>query len=165
MWNMTRLAWLISQVAVAVFGLGALGVAEAQTQGPVHHTPHLVGGTARKEAEDCRWAPSGDEDSPDSRAVNRNTQPVTVIVPAITMLRMDRNGVVIAAATSTGCRPQDGDDVYVEQPDGSFTLTTTIDIDSFHWTGDFTTPGSYQPQRRQHQTAKVVARDRPSPST
>ncbi|MCE9623577.1 MAG: hypothetical protein K8R99_14665 [Actinomycetia bacterium] len=76
-----------------------------------------------------------------------NAQTSIVTVPATVFLRVDRAGRVTAAATNTGCAPRHGDDVYLFRPDGSITVTTTVDVEDVDWVGDFTTPGVFQPQR------------------
>lgn len=72
-------------------------------------------------------------------------QTASVGVPASVFLRVDKRGRVTAAATNTGCVPRRGDDVYLFQPSGSI-KAAGFDLNSCHWTGDFTIAGRFQPQ-------------------
>jgi hypothetical protein len=91
-------------------------------------------------------------ESPDCRRVDtlaaRSTEPaqISVSVPATTILRIDKHGRVIAAATNTGCVPSRSDDVFVFRPDGTLAPTNARVIDRCDWRGDFTVSGRYQPQ-------------------
>jgi len=79
--------------------------------------------------------------------VTGTTQTVRVVVPRTTILRIDVNGHVVAAATSTGCAPGLGDLVYEMSPDGSVVSSPATQLAHHHWTGDFRTPGVFVPQR------------------
>ncbi|MEQ1703204.1 MAG: hypothetical protein ABMA25_24120 [Ilumatobacteraceae bacterium] len=72
---------------------------------------------------------------------------VTVRVPRIAVLRVEQGGRVVEAMTNTGCAPQTGDEVYVRWPDGSMSECASIDVGAMAWSGDFSQPGVYQPQR------------------
>jgi hypothetical protein len=74
------------------------------------------------------------------------TQTIAVVVPRTTFLRVDAAGRVTEAATNTGCAPRTGDDVYLYHPDGTITLSPTIDVAARTWTGDFRHSGQFQPQ-------------------
>lgn len=73
-------------------------------------------------------------------------QDLTVDVRATDLLKVDRRGRVIAAATNTGCVPRRGDDVFLIRPDGSAVQTAEFDFNSCRWLGNFRTPGVFQPQ-------------------
>ena len=73
-------------------------------------------------------------------------QILTVGVHPTDLLKVDRRGRVIAAATNTGCVPRQGDDVFLFRPDGSGVLTTSFDFVSCRWMGNFSIRGLYQPQ-------------------
>ena len=81
-----------------------------------------------------------------SQGVGGSAQTITVDIPATVFLRIDKLGRVTEAATNTGCHPRHGDDVYLFAPDGSVTLTKSINLDSVTWFGDFSLPGEFQPQ-------------------
>lgn len=74
------------------------------------------------------------------------TQTLSVVVPAVTMLRTDHTGRVVAAATNTGCAPAPGDLVYEYAADGSVRPRPDIDVAARPWVGDFTEPAVFQPQ-------------------
>lgn len=71
---------------------------------------------------------------------------VTVSVPATALLRTDRGGHVVAAATNTGCAPRPSDDIVLVRPDGTFEPAPSPQMANRRWFGDFTAPGIYQPQ-------------------
>lgn len=73
-------------------------------------------------------------------------QTITVHVPRTALLKVDDDGMVVAAATNTGAAPQSGDDVYLIHPDGTVEPSDTFDLGSVQWVGDFSRPGSFQPQ-------------------
>ena len=79
--------------------------------------------------------------------VTGTTQAVRVVVPRTTILRIDVNGRIVAAATSTGCAPGPGDVVYDESADGSVLPAPATQLAHRHWSGDFRTPGVFVPQR------------------
>jgi hypothetical protein len=73
-------------------------------------------------------------------------QTVTVSVHATDLLKVDRRGRVVEAATNTGCVPRQGDDVFLLLPNGSVVQTADFDLKSCQWLGDFRLPGVFQPQ-------------------
>ncbi len=84
---------------------------------------------------------------PLSVTLTPSQQPVVVRVPATTFLRLDRSGRVTAAATNTGCAPRSTDQIYVARADGTLRRTSSIHVDHYRWTGDFTVAARYQMQR------------------
>ena len=76
----------------------------------------------------------------------RMQQTIRVTVPATALLRIDRDGRVVAALTNTGCAPRHSDDIYVVRPDGTVALASSTQITARTWTGDFTSPGVYVDQ-------------------
>jgi hypothetical protein len=71
---------------------------------------------------------------------------VSVQIPSIVMVRVDRHARVLAVATNSGRAPRQGDLVYLYGPDGSVTQSFTFRITGHHWRGDFRQPGVFQPQ-------------------
>ena len=73
-------------------------------------------------------------------------QTITVTIERTTLLRVDRRNRVTAAATNTGCRPRNGDRVYVISSSGTYTAVTGIDLDDIDWKGSFRTIGGFERQ-------------------
>jgi hypothetical protein len=71
-------------------------------------------------------------------------QAVSVRVPRVALIRLDRDGRIAAVATNTGCAPRPGDQVYIEQADGSLVRSATLP--TADWQGDFRSAGEYQAQ-------------------
>jgi hypothetical protein len=72
-------------------------------------------------------------------------QQVGVGLRSAAVLRLDRFGRVVSAATNSGCPPQQTDDIYLTLG-GSTRLVTDVNISRVHWDGDFTEPGKYYGQ-------------------
>ena len=73
-------------------------------------------------------------------------QVITVGVPSVAILKVDRNGHVMAAKTNTGCAPRVTDMLYFVQADGSLRQGSADDLTNRRWTGDFTQIGVYVAQ-------------------
>lgn len=138
MWSnrVARMALTVSCGVVAaatVAAMVAMGTTSALTRSSADSSPSVG----------C--APSPD-DTTSVRGADGDMA-VTVRVPGIAVLRVNRDGRVTAAMTNTGCAPQAGDEVYVFLPDGTMSECTSIDVGAMVWSGDFSQPGAYQPQR------------------
>lgn len=90
------------------------------------------------EADDCSSPPADQAGEADGR--------VTVSVPGTALLRTDRGGHVVAAATNTGCAPRPSDDILLVRPDGTFAPAPSSQMANRRWFGDFTDPGVFQTQ-------------------
>ena len=76
---------------------------------------------------------------------------VTVTVPPVALVRLDRRGRIAAAATNTGCAPRASDDVYIVRRDGRARPASARFVErrlDRRWVGDFTERGVYQRQPR-----------------
>lgn len=73
--------------------------------------------------------------------------PITVSVPATVVLQVEWNGELIAAMTNTGCAPRGDEDIHLMWPDRSMSECVSLQTGALVWSGDFTEPGVYQPQR------------------
>ena len=87
----------------------------------------------------------GDDGGP-STGAGMLQQMISVRVPAATLIRLDKSGRIIAAATNTRCRPSKQDEVFLIRVGGAVEPTTTIHVEDCKWIGDFTIPGRFQPQ-------------------
>jgi hypothetical protein len=74
-------------------------------------------------------------------------QDMVIRVHGSDFIKVDKKGQTIAAATNTGCAPAKGDDVYLFKPNGSIQQSTTFDVTSCRWRGDFSVVGRFQVQR------------------
>lgn len=72
-------------------------------------------------------------------------QAVSVIVPAVVLLKLDGAGRVAAVSTNTGCAPRAGDEVYTVQAAGSLVRIPVLPM--VEWRGDFTAIGVFQAQQ------------------
>jgi hypothetical protein len=113
---------------LAVFGSLDQAVAHRENA----HSPRLV------ERATCAEA------KPPSTVPQQN---ITVVVPPIALLRVDKTGRVFAVATNTGCAPRIGDQLFVVRGDGSISVTRLSKLTQRRWVGDFTAPGVYVAQR------------------
>ena len=123
-------------VGVAIASLFAgLGVFGSLDQAVAHresaHSPRLV------ERATCAEA------KPPSTVPQQN---ITVVVPPIALLRVDKNGRVLAVATNTGCAPRIGDQFFAVRADGAISVTQLAKVTQRRWVGDFTKPGVYVSQ-------------------
>lgn len=73
-------------------------------------------------------------------------QTITVTIERTTLLRVDRRSRITAAATNTGCRPRNGDRVYVISPSGTYTEAIGVDLDDIEWKGSFRTIAGFERQ-------------------
>jgi hypothetical protein len=64
------------------------------------------------------------------------------------VLRLDRFGRIVAAATNTGCPPRQTDDIYILRVRGPAQLITDIDVSRLRWRGDFVDTGRFYTQSR-----------------
>jgi hypothetical protein len=126
---------LITCLLTAVVVTGCIPTTVATRQSPVEQR-------APRHGSSCAMV-----DAPTTGPVVGTGDSITVTVPRTVLLRMDKRGHIIAAATNTGCPPQAGDDVYVISPDGSIARSAAVDIASTRWVGNFATPGAFEPQR------------------
>jgi len=151
---MPRLAFgsltLKSIAGVVVVAAGAIGIHASVTQASRESSrgreSRVVEVAACDRADDGRGDDHRARRGPRPVASGGLQQSVVVRVPPTVLLRVDSSGRVIAAATNTGCVPSEGDDVFVFRPDGSIHQTTTFDVESCDWSGNFTVPGQFQTQ-------------------
>lgn len=66
---------------------------------------------------------------------------VTFRVPARTLVRVDRDGTPLAAATDTRCAPTAADDVVLVDDTGRVRTDLPVPDVGVGWTGDWTDPG------------------------
>jgi hypothetical protein len=120
-------------IATLFAGLGVFGsLDQAVAHRETAHSPRLVERAACAEAKPPSTVPQ---------------QNITVVVPPIALLRVDKNGRVLAVATNTGCAPRAGDQFFEVRPDGSISLTRPSKLTERRWVGDFTKAGVYVAQR------------------
>jgi hypothetical protein len=134
-----------SFVGLVLLTAGAVGI-HGSDAGAIRSSDQIV------ESLDCRG--SRDNGGRADRGHDRSgqdagdglKQTISVRVRATTFLRVDALGRVTSAATNTGCRPSNQDDVFLLLPNGTIEQATALHLDDCHWTGDFTVPGQFQPQ-------------------
>ncbi len=127
----TTRSLLASTVLVASLAIAGIAVAERAATAEVATTAPAV---ALVEVPVCWGTPTTGTVSSDSAMV----QIVTVRVEPTSLLRLDADGHVEAAATNTGCAPRSTDHLFIVQKDGSLVDFPDFHPESVAWTGDFT---------------------------
>jgi hypothetical protein len=77
---------------------------------------------------------------------NSSQAAVSVVVPAIAVIRVDDDGQVLAAMTNTGRPPQPNDQHWLMFLDGTMQPATAERFSDHVWIGDFADPGVYVAQ-------------------
>lgn len=134
----TRSLVASAAVLVATTAIGAAAAAAATFSTPQAATQTVIA-PALVEVPECWGSTSPTDTLPtfDGAMV----QTITVTVEPTSLLRIDQDGRVSAAATNTGCAPRATDHLFVVQADGSLRPAEGIDVDAIAWTGDFTRYG------------------------
>ena len=152
---------LTATIAATVITIGTAGIAVASRADDVRVGRPTITRVRDDDRDDERGATSRclapSPTPPTSPSANGEmAQTITVTIERTTLLRVDRRNRITAAATNTGCRPSNGDRVYLISPSGTYTEVTDVDLDDIDWKGSFRTIGGFE---RQSGRARLDDRD------
>jgi cytoskeletal protein RodZ len=155
---------------IAIAGAAVVAAAGLLLFGPLQlaSARHGTASTVQPlvEAASCRSADSSADQSTDSESAHSASavesgshsmphtgsdasdreQSVSVMVPSVAVVRMDKSGTMMSAMTNTGCAPRMGDQLFSVQADGSLKTMSSTMLVTQQWVGDFTQPGVYVAQ-------------------
>jgi hypothetical protein len=158
-------SWTLSSLGAAavVIGIGVAPVLGRGTEGRFRHRVLIEFADCPHSTSDDRHDEAGDgHRRAPAPSAHATTQTISVLVPRTALVRLDASGHIAAALTNTGCAPSTLDDVYVVTAAGDVEASATLKVSTIAWTGDFRSPGVYQPQQAARLRAGLWSEESPS---